>query len=155
MSAVPRVRWPVRPRTSYPEPPVSACRLWQLALMLHAAGVDAFGTPELRRALAAEHRFETNRGLRGNLARGLLGALPLVNQTNVCPPPFFWLALPLPLSLASRPLPMCGLMSENHAGFRPRKGGSAGCRCLNRTTSTPPRLLTSGKPKRSQRVAQR
>ena len=83
-----------RASPNHPELPVSACRLWQLALMLHAAGVAAFGAPELRRALATEHGVVPNRGVRGDLDRNLLGALPSVNQTNVCPPPFFWLALP-------------------------------------------------------------
>jgi len=88
MRAVPGLLWAVRP--------VSACRLWQLALMLHAAGVGAFGTQELQRALATAHS-DDNRGRHGNLDRRLLGAVPAVNnQTVVCPPPFFWLALPAP-----------------------------------------------------------
>ena len=123
MSAVPRVRWPVRPRTSYPELPVSACQLWQLALMLQAAGVDAFDTRDFRQALAAEHTAQPNNGNRGNPDRGLLGALPVVNQTNVCPPPFFLAGFAgcrsrLPVGL----FPSFGLMSENDAGFRPREG---------------------------------
>jgi len=62
--------------------------------MLQAAGVDAFDTRDFRQALAAEHTAQTNRGNRGNPDRVLLGALPVVNQTYVCPPLFFSLALP-------------------------------------------------------------
>ena len=107
---------------NHPELPVSACRLWQLALMLHAAGVGAFGTRALQGTLATEHGRD-NRGLRGNLARDLLGELPLVNQTIVCPPPFFLAGFAgcrsrMPVGL----FPSCGFMLENDAGFRPREG---------------------------------
>ena len=101
MRTVPGLLWAVRP-----ELPVSACRLWQLALMLHAAGVGAFGTQGLHGARATA-RSADNRGLRGDLDRRLFGAVPVVNQNVVCPPPcFFGRLCRLPLYHASRALPV-------------------------------------------------
>ena len=105
-----------RASPNHPQLPVSACRLWQLALMLHAAGVGAFGTQGLLGARATARRAD-NRGLRGDLDRRLLGAVPVVNQNVVCPPPcFFWPALPAPAlscqSGSSRRVVSCQKMTQ-------------------------------------------
>ena len=111
MRTVPGLLWAVRP-----ELPVSACRLWQLALMLHAAGVGAFGLQGLLGARATALSAD-NCGLRGDLDRHLFGAVPVVNQNVVCPPPcFFWPALPAPAlscqSGSSRRVVSCQKMTQ-------------------------------------------
>jgi hypothetical protein len=117
--AVPCVRCPARPRSNYGLR--VCCRLWHVALMLPAAGVIAAPTNVVERARAAAvGQLGPSSGVRGSTQREVLGRLPKVVSTDVCPPPWCF------GRLCSRALPGAWSLSENAWSFGLARGRGNG-----------------------------